>query len=453
VEESAVRSRMVTVRRLAAVALAAAVAAGPAAGAADVVQPAGRGPASAGSVAAGERFVTLVAGRSFWEGTDARCVPYGDAVSVDLGEVAAALKARARPLPVHGLLQGAYTAETERTCGGGGLFAATFPSWSDTAVLRDTYGWTFGSNGRDLNYMTQPGRTQAEQWSTSCGALRDLRAHGHTRGWALFAYPGGGGPEDLDDQVQRDVVSPCFSWARRYTDSAPFERNQRADEGSRTANPLGWAWAHNIYGGRCHLAGAPCSSPISTPDRVYDSPQTLAQFLRPAAGEWSVLQFHAFVTGARLAGSGSLWDCRSPDWRAHWTTRPEFYCWQDFLTALDALPADVTVADPVAVAQAWGRQMLPPVLTAVSPARGPAQSTVTLDGRRFRAVGSADTGFLGRRGFAVRFGAVQAEVLEVTATSVTARVPGGQTGTVDVTVVNADGTQQRAPRAFTYTAR
>jgi hypothetical protein len=66
------------------------------------------------------------------------------------------------------------------------------------------------------------------------------------------------------------------------------------------------------------------------------------------------------VTGTR---SGE-WDCRSSDWRDHWTADFERYCWSDYLKVLNAIPATVKVTDPKMVAIAWGRtNYTPPTLS------------------------------------------------------------------------------------------
>ena len=410
-------------------------------------------PASEPVPVAATRYVSLVAGRAFFQAADRSCVAYPDSVTVDLLEVADALRHRARPLAVYGTIQGSFIKESERFCPGLGGYHDIYPSWSDMATLRDAYGWSWGSNGRDLKFLARPQRTLAERWNTSCGALRDLRTHGHHRGWALFAYPGGGYPKDVDDTVQRDVVSKCFSFARVYTDFAPYERNQRADEGSRSANPLGYQWTHNVYGGRCNLVAAPCFAEAVRPEWRYESPADLATHLAAGADEWSVLQFHAFVTGRRTAGVGDHWDCSGSDWRAHWTSRPELYCFGDFIDALDAIPPDVVVADPVTVATAWNRTMPRPVITSVAPATAAAGETVTVTGRGFRAVGSPTDRFLGGNGLTVRIGGTRARVTSATGTRLTVVAPTLRTvGPVAVQVVNGDGTAHWNRGALTYRA-
>jgi hypothetical protein len=399
--------------------------------------------------AAGPAYVSIVAGRSFFQGADLACNPYPG--SVDLLTVAQRLHDRTRPISVYGEIQGDFIKSGTRYCPGRRGYHDIYPTWQDLATLRDSYGWSFGSNGRDLNYMTRGNRTPAQLWNTSCGALRDLRAHGHTRGWSLFAYPGGGDPDDVSDAVQHDYVSQCFGFGRKYDNTAPYETNQRSDEGSKSANPLGWQWTHNIYGGLCNLAGDPCASQTVSPMWHYENPAAFAALLSPAADSWSVLQFHVFVEGSRLSGADDHWDCTSADWRAHWSSRPELYCWSDFVKALDSIPATVTVADPATVATAWGRTLPAPRVTRASPTAGGAGTQVVLSTANVRAVGSPSNAFISGNGLTVKFGATKATVVSASATSVTVKVPSlAASGPTPITLVNADGTSTKATGLFTY---
>ena len=88
--------------------------------------------------------------------------------------------------------------------------------------------------------------------------------------------------------------------------------------------------------------------------------------MAPSPGSWSVVQVYRFVTGsynAGVAGQTVQWDCTSPDWRLHYTTTPEAYCWNDYLAALAQIPPDVTVTDPASVAEAVNPDPVPPQLS------------------------------------------------------------------------------------------
>jgi hypothetical protein len=84
---------------------------------------------------------------------------------------------------------------------------------------------------------------------------------------------------------------------------------------------------------------------------------------------------------------------------------------------------------------------LPPVVTALSPASGPAGTSVDITGDHFESVKQ------------VLFGGVPAGFVDNGYQHLTAIAPSGLTGTVDVTVVNANGTSSKsAADQFTYTA-
>jgi hypothetical protein len=86
----------------------------------------------------------------------------------------------------------------------------------------------------------------------------------------------------------------------------------------------------------------------------YRTRPSLASLMQPAPGEWSVVQMYRFVTGSHSSSTFD-WDCTADDPRLHWVSNSELYCYEDFLWALDRIPADVVVTDPASVAQAWGR--------------------------------------------------------------------------------------------------
>lgn len=83
-----------------------------------------------------------------------------------------------------------------------------------------------------------------------------------------------------------------------------------------------------------------------------------------------------------------------------------------------------------------------PEISSVTPGSGPPSggTDVTITGADFRA------------GAVVRFGSVQATVLSLTATSITARTPASTAGTVSVSVTNPDGAAATSWAGFTYVA-
>jgi hypothetical protein len=161
--------------------------------------------------------------------------------------------------------------------------------------------------------------------------------------WGLFAYA----RNRSTPEIQDGVVSRCFAYGRVYGETV----NHRA------AMSAAWyATTDDVNGGRCHAAGRPCAVVPDAPN-VYRSPAAVATRTHVGADDWLNLQFYRLVRGRRggVSGSGQRWDCRSTDWRLHWTSRQELYCYKDFLRILDAVPDTVVVTDPAGVATAWGR--------------------------------------------------------------------------------------------------
>jgi hypothetical protein len=400
---------------------------------------------------AGPAYLSILAGRTEWSATVA-CQPLPG--SDDLGTIAARIHQLSSRLTVYGTTVGDRTASgTTRMC----VNNVIYPTWGDLAALHSQYGWDFGSNGLHHVAMTTPGQSPAQLWSTSCGALRDpvngLVPHGYLQGWSLFAYPfGGDQPQDLNAKLQANYISKCFAFGRLYDNAPPYLKNTPA-----SVMKSNWlAQTHNIYGGSCNdpNPSAPCHSIPGTLGHVYDNPADLTALVQPSPGEWAVLQFHLIVEGNRLSGAGAHWDCTSSDWRLHWATDNEMYCWNDFQVVLQSIPAGVNVVQPSVVATAWSRTMPPPAQSGVSPAKGTVAGgeQVLIAGLNFRAVGSPKDGWAGANGFEVTFGGVPATVKAVTSTQITVLVPrGASPGPVNVTVYDADRQATTLANGFTYT--
>jgi len=263
-----------------------------------------------------------------------RCVPLPDTVPMDT--VAGALAARhLRPT---GTVVVDRTGETTRLCYRGYTLEA---NWLDLAWLRDQYGWTFVSNGQTHDNITL--MPAADQKNESCGSLPAFTAHGHQRAWGLFAY----GNNKYTDQIQATIVSTCFSYGRTYQKGA---LNQRGS--------MGAPWFQkttSVNGGQCNDSALPCYTMTVGGNTRYFSRDLLTRLVTVPQDAWMDLQAYKFVTGSRTAGIGYTWDCSKADWRAHWTSDSELYCWSDYLSAIDRIPVGVVVTDPASVAQAWGR--------------------------------------------------------------------------------------------------
>ena len=284
-------------------------------------------------------YLTLSFGRTQWVSAK-DCVPLAN--TIDLGQVASEL--RRRGLAGTGNVVIVRTPETGLGCVRGSVL---HPGWDRLAALRDGSGWTFVS--ASATYANIAGLTHQEQHDESCGTLPVLEAHGHDRAWGLFAYPN----DTYSLEAQRDVVSTCFAYGRTYDDSLPLGAGNLNVRAEMTA-----PWfqrTSSLFGGSCNDPSLPCYSAAFT--RRYGSVTDLRRLVRVGADRWFNLQAYRFVTGARgpLGGAGMRWDCTSPDWRAHWASASELYCWVDYKRILNAIPPEVVVTDPASVAEAWGR--------------------------------------------------------------------------------------------------
>ena len=291
--------------------------------------------------AAGPGYLTLSFGRTQWV-TTKDCVRLPN--TIDLGQVAAEFRARG--------LVGTGNVVTGRTPEAGfGCFHGyvLHPGWNRLASLRDGSGWTFVSASR--TYANIASLTPAQQWDESCGSLATFEEHGHMRAWGLFAYPN----DSWSVATQTDVVSTCFAYGRAYDDSLPLDADNL---NVRSAMSAPWFQrTSSLFGGACNDPALPCYSLVS--ERRYGSVTDLRRLVQVSPDRWFNLQAYRFVTGSygSLGRAGMNWDCRSPDWRAHWASASELYCWVDYRRILNAIPDTVVVTDPASVADAWGRTL------------------------------------------------------------------------------------------------
>jgi hypothetical protein len=88
--------------------------------------------------------------------------------------------------------------------------AALYPSWAPLESLHATYGWEATSHTAAYPNMTT--LTRSQQYAEACGTLSTFTNHGFDRAWGMFSYPVNRSTYD----VQANVVSTCFAYARRY---------------------------------------------------------------------------------------------------------------------------------------------------------------------------------------------------------------------------------------------
>jgi hypothetical protein len=282
------------------------------------------------------RYVTLLFGRTQWVQAE-NCVR--DPKAVDLGQVSQALQGR--NLRATGNLVLNQIPATGFWCEGG---FSLHPGWDRVMTLKQQ-GWSFVSAGR--SYMNMATATYQQAYNNSCGSLPVFAQRGIDAS-GLYAYPN----DKWTTAIQADPVSKCFSYGRTY------------GTGVNTRSQMSAPWfqsTHTTQGARCNMPNAGCPY-ASQAKWAYTLPSSIIATIRGLQpGQWYSVQFYRFVTGANLDTADTFrWDCRAADARLHWATRPEVYCWNDFVAVLDALEAErdagrVVVTDPKAVATAWGR--------------------------------------------------------------------------------------------------
>jgi len=317
-------------------------------------------PAPAKAATASDRYVTFMLSRGQVRGiTGPSCTPMPNGVTI--WQVAADLAARGYPATA--AVSPVNVRQSSETCADGTLGV----SWDELATLQGTYGWDAvpRGNASDIGLPTD------QQLADSCNLLPTFYAHGFPNAWSMYAYWGG----DYTTQMQTDVVSKCFGFGRAYriqTNVLPVQSPYMAR-------------VFSINGGNCADPSLPCST-LSTP-YPYTQPSELIALMQ--AGSWAVIQGYKFVTGA-ASTSAISYDCTGADPRSHWSTKSEVYCYNDWLSVVDAVPASAAVVSPDVVAAAQGR-VLNGALARIAIA--PAQPTVVAGGHQaFTAEGFDDQG-------------------------------------------------------------
>jgi len=280
-------------------------------------------------------FLSIHFGRTQWEQRDASCTSILPN-SITLLQVAQELSSRGLT-GVGNVVVSRTSSTSTRNC----QSRLASASWNDLAVLRDTHRWSFVSAGSTYANMTT--LSPAQQRAESCGSLQAFADHGHHRASGLFAYPN----NKLTTSIQSNVVSTCFAYGRKYGSGI----NRRPVPAPYLQSTV------SFNGGACNDLSQPCSDTASHGGRRYALPSKLRAAMQPMANQWSAVQFYRFVVGRRDVASDPTyaWDCTSANPSRHWTSRAEAYCWDDFRSALDAIPANVVVTDPWDIALSWGR--------------------------------------------------------------------------------------------------
>lgn len=383
----------------------------------------GAGPAPTQSAPG---YLTLLFGRAEWVAASSSCVPVpGQPTLVTIAQALAA------ELPPRTGVADPVTdwvgAQTE-TC----VHHDPYPSWQDLNTLKNTYGWSFASEGELHAYMTT--LTTPEQVVESCGALTNpdgFYAHGLSDAWGMFSYAN----NEYTTAIQTGVVAKCYAFGRTY-------RGGRNIEGQMLPNDL--QQTNSILGGTCNeLALSAC--PGETKPTLnqhgkaiyYQAPSSLVNLMNVGGNQWVVVQMYKLVNGTCSTSTkscgGLSWNCNGA-WQTHWTSEPELYCNADYMAAVATIPANVLTVDPATVATAWDinpavTQKPLPAVTSVSPPSGTPSG-----GTSVQVNGSGFTGATN-----VAFGATQATSFTVNSDSeITVASPAG-TGTDDIVVTTTKG--------------
>jgi hypothetical protein len=284
-------------------------------------------------------FVTVLFGRTQWVSTRSDCTRLPNTVT--LGRAHQDLAARG--LDAVGVVILPRTPERGFRCFGG---YTKHPGWERLQAW-DRDGWAFVSGGTHSDVSTM---TWEAQRAETCGSLRAFEAH-DMHGWGMYAYAN----NQWSWEAQTDHVSRCFTFGRRYS---PFRVNHRSSTGSPW-----FQWTHSVNGGKCNDSSLPCYRSAGAARSRYHSPVRLAQMVRADPNTWFSVQFYRFVEGSHHGGQRWTWDCTGTDWRRHYTSQWELYCYKDFIRVMHELRQQVASgavveAGPARIGKAWGR--IPP---------------------------------------------------------------------------------------------
>ena len=375
-------------------------------------------------------YLTLLFGRVMWTASDSLCNPFPGQPT--LLQIAQDLQALTPSRVGAGVVVTGWIGMTAEKCVGSNLYS----SWADLDALRDQFGWTMSSEG--LDHISMRNMTMAQLQAETCGsltAINGLYAHGHSQAWSMFAYPN----NVWTAAIQSDPVNGCFAFGRTY------------GAGRNVQPTMAQPWLQStasILGGTCNIATDPCAKKIVLNQLrqpiYYHSLTSITNLMAVAGDEWVVVQMYRMVVGA---ASGLIsWDCTASDWRLHWTSQPELYCYNDYLAAVSAIPPNVITVDPGFVARAWNSnptvsQRPAPLVQGVAPAGGIAAggSTAVIAGEHL--TGTAR----------VSFGSTPAASFTVDSDNqITAVSPAGS-GNVDIIVTTLAGQSARtAADQFSY---
>jgi hypothetical protein len=317
-------------------------------------------PATA-SAAGAQSYVTIMFSRGQVQGVTApSCTPMPNGVTI--WQVAADLAARGYPATE--AISTSLVADTTEQCNSNGDRTL---SWDDLHTLQTTYGWDVIPRGNTEDINASPD----QQYADSCALLPTFYSEGFPKAWAMYAYFGG----PYSATMQADIVSGCYGFGRAYRSTA-------------NSLPIPSPYKGNVFsinGGNCVNTTLPCAG-YGAP-YPYTQPSELQALVN--SGGWAAIQGYKFVTGS-YSSSKVSWDCTGADPSSHWSSRSEVYCYGDWLSVIDSIPATAQVVSPSVVAEAQGRVFAGPLS---SIALVPGAATIMSGGTQvFRAEGYDDQG-------------------------------------------------------------
>ena len=280
---------------------------------------------SASGSAATHNYVTIMFSRAQVKGVaPPHCTPLPQ--SVPIWQVASDLAARG--FAATEAVSTSLEDETTERCNSNGDLTL---SWRDLRTLRSQHNWDVVVRGNRDDRTA----TAAQQYADSCGLLSTFAAEGFRDASSLYAYYGG--PHSA--AMQSGVVSTCFAFGRIYS-------------GSPNTLPVPWPYLVNvdsISGGRCNNTALACAT--GKVPREYTLPTTLQSWCGAPAGTLSRATSSSPAPTRRAAAPGTA-RARRPT-----TGRPaaSFYCYNDWRSVINAIPAASRVVTPSAIAQSQGR--------------------------------------------------------------------------------------------------
>lgn len=292
--------------------------------------------ATAGNASAGPGYLSVLFGRSQYAESYGTKNPVPLPGTVPLDQAVAWLSTQG--VPAVGTVATDRMDETQLVDVGNALYAP----WSLLMQLHAQYG--FETISQSDNYNGWASFTQYSEFQdAACGSLPIFAAHGFTRAWGMFGYPG-----NYWTPTAEQAATSCFAFSRLYNSLKNVTMKQALQFPYPTR-------VDSVTGGSCNDPTLACYTDPVKSGGTYDMPSQVISQEQPGADQYSAVQFYRLVSGSNLDGVGADWDCTSSDPAQHWTNEGELYCYNDFQAVIQGRSFAAVVTDPATVATAWGR--------------------------------------------------------------------------------------------------